>query len=395
MCATAANLVEHVLPAAALRQWVLTVPFAWRKRLGYDGPVLGALVRKFADAVLSFYRRRAEKTGLRGQSGAVLVLQRTSSDLRLNPHVHAVFLDGVYSDGGENVTFHPLGRLSTAEVEGVLEDAVARMTRYLQRRGLLEEENDDDTDSDREASGLAALAVSGMTPPGGPTFRRGTLPLPRSAQDFARHLAVGRGGFTLHAATRAGAADERGCETLLKFVLRPPIAQERITRGPDGLVRIVLKKAFSDGTIAVDLDPLSLLTRLCAAVPPPRFHTVRYVGVLASASKLRPRIVPTVKCSTAGAPQAGVDDGGPSRAKGRYRPWAELLKRTFSFDVLACRDCGSRLRLVAMLTEAASITRYLRALGEPVEAPSRSPPRGPPYWASRALRRRAGDVDAA
>jgi len=48
-----------------------------------------------------------------------------------------------------------------------------------------------------------------------------------------------------------------------------------------------------------------------------------------------------------------------------------------------------------MLTEAASITRYLRALGEPVEAPSRSPPRGPPYWASRALRRRAGDVDAA
>jgi len=67
----------------------------------------------------------------------------------------------------------------------------------------------------------------------------------------------------------AGAADARGRETLLKYVLRPPIAQERITRGPDGLVRIALKKAFSDGTIAVDLDPLSLLTRLCAAVPPP------------------------------------------------------------------------------------------------------------------------------
>jgi hypothetical protein len=25
---------------APLRQWVLTVPFAWRKRLGYDGPLL-------------------------------------------------------------------------------------------------------------------------------------------------------------------------------------------------------------------------------------------------------------------------------------------------------------------------------------------------------------------
>jgi hypothetical protein len=34
------------------------------------------------------------------------------------------------------------------------------------------------------------------------------------------------------------------------------------------------------GTFAVDLDPLALLTRLCASVPPPRFHTVRYAGVL-------------------------------------------------------------------------------------------------------------------
>ena len=80
MCATAANLVEHLLPAAPLRQWVLTVPFPWRKRLGYDGPMLGAFVRKFADAVLSFYRRRAARDGVQGQSGAVLVVQRTSSD---------------------------------------------------------------------------------------------------------------------------------------------------------------------------------------------------------------------------------------------------------------------------------------------------------------------------
>ena len=57
-------------------------------------------------------------------------------------------------------------------------------------------------------------------------------------------------------------------------------------------MRIALKKPSSDGTFAVDLDPLSLLTRLCASVPPRKVHTVRYVGVLASASKLRPRILP-------------------------------------------------------------------------------------------------------
>jgi len=95
--------------------------------------------------------------------------------------------------------------------------------------------------------------------------------------------------------------DDAGREALLKYILRPSVAQERVTRGPDGLVRITLKKAFADGTVAVDMDPLSWLTRLAASVPPPKFspfgdhearHTVRYSEVLASASKLRSRIAP-------------------------------------------------------------------------------------------------------
>jgi hypothetical protein len=35
-------------------------------------------------------------------------------------------------------------------------------------------------------------------------------------------------GFTLHAATRAGALDSAGREALLRYVLRPPVAQERV-----------------------------------------------------------------------------------------------------------------------------------------------------------------------
>jgi hypothetical protein len=62
------------------------------------------------------------------------------------------------------------------------------------------------------------------------------------------------------------------------YVLRPPVAQERVEQGPDGLVRITLKKAYRTGTIAVDVDPLSLLCRLATSVPPPRFHTVKVRG---------------------------------------------------------------------------------------------------------------------
>jgi len=405
MSATAANLVDDVMPKVPLRQWVLTVPFAWRSRLGFDGALLGAVVRRLADAVLAFYRRRlAAHDGAVGQSGAVLVVQRTSSDLRLNPHVHAVFLDGVFSEGpsGE-VVFHALPRLETEEVAAVLEDSARRIARYLQRCGLFADDGEEEagalTAPDDDEAGalaeLAATAASGQTPPAGPAWRRGALPALSHERDFERHLSVGRGGFTLHAATRAGPMDERGREALLKYVLRPPIAKERVIAGPDGLVRIALKKRFSDGTFAVDLDPLSLLTRLCASVPPPRFHTVRYAGVLASASKLRPRILPEPPDEPRAVGQEREEEPEPRPRRCRYRPWAELMMRTFAVDVLCCPRCSGRLRLVALMTEPDEIRRYLRALGEPTDPPARSPARGPPYWRSTALRRRAGAVDAA
>ncbi len=51
------------------------------------------------------------------------------------------------------------------------------------------------------------------------------------------------------------------------------------------------------------------------------------------------------------------------------------------------------MKLVALMTEAKGIARYLAALGEPTAVPRRSPSRGPPYWRSTVLRRKAlGDV---
>ena len=67
------------------------------------------------------YEERAVK------GGAVTVVQRTSSDLRLNPHLHVAFLDGVYREDGAELTWQPLGHLQTREVGEVLERSVRRM----------------------------------------------------------------------------------------------------------------------------------------------------------------------------------------------------------------------------------------------------------------------------
>ena len=157
-------------------------------------------------------------------------------------------------------------------------------------------------------------------------------------------------------------------------------------------MRLELKRPFSDGTFAIDLDPLSLLCRLATAVPPPRFNTVRYAGVLAAASKWRPRVVPP----PAPAEQNGDDecatctakkDKPPTRRSG-YRPWAELLKRSFRIDVELCGNCGGRLKMRALVITAAGIRRYLRWLGEPTEPPLLAPARDPPFFKSVAIRRR-------
>ena len=169
------------------------------------------------------------------------------------------------------------------------------------------------------------------------------------------------------------------------------LAQERLEQRPDGLVRISLKKAYTDGTVAVDMDPLSLLCRLATSVPPPRLHTVRYAGVLAAASPLRPKIAPKPRTEEPAAASAEPDRTGPA---GGYRPWAELLARTFAVDVLACPKCHGRMRLLALVQEPANVARFLAAMGEATEMPRRSPGRGPPYWKSHVLRRQAlGDED--
>lgn len=63
----------------------------------------------------------------------------------------------------------------------------------------------------------------------------------------------------------------------------------------------------------------------------------------------------------------------------RHFAWADLLRRIFLFDILACADCGGRLRLVATIQEPAVVEKILLHLGLPVDARSPAPARWPPW----------------
>jgi hypothetical protein len=405
MAQSSLNLLEHVLPAVPLRQWVLTLPHELRRRLAYDGELLAGVGRVFVDSVLGFYRRRTQpddRTGrrVRRSSGAVTVVQRTSSDLKLNPHFHAVFLDGSYAaDAAGTPIFQAVPRLSTSDVADVLQIVRARILGYLKRRGVViagpEATAVDDDLAQREPvlAQLAAAAVSGLPPAGPESRRRPEIPLRgRPGVMIAAPLSVAEMGFSLHAATHAGSHDRRAREALVKYILRPPIAEERLHVMPDDRVRIALRRPFRDGTYAIDMDPLSLLSRLAAAVPPPRQHSIRYAGVVGAASKWRALVVPPPPTPepTPAAPLPSPATHLPERPthRCRYRPFVQLLRSTFAIDLETCAHCGGRMKIIALVRDPDSIARYLRYLGEPTEPPPRSPARAPPYWRAPPSRRR-------
>jgi hypothetical protein len=130
---------------------------------------------------------------------------------------------------------------------------------------------------------------------------------------------------------------------------------------------------ISDGTIALDMDPLSLLCRLAATVPPPRFHTVRYGGVLSSHANRRPLIVPKPAPDAPGdaTRRDRIADTDVPKGAGvsRYRPWAELLRRTFGIEVETCPKCAGRMRLLALITDPKNVARFLRHPSEPLTRP--------------------------
>lgn len=116
---------------------------------------------------------------------------------------------------------------------------------------------------------------------------RGCKELQRRASSTGRSLP-----HRAQAATRVAANDKPGRERLCRYILRPPLANDRLNILDDGSVRLEFKRPWSDGTSSVELEPLALIARLAALVPPPRRHLVRYFGVLSSHASSRSRVVP-------------------------------------------------------------------------------------------------------
>jgi hypothetical protein len=166
----------------------------------------------------------------------------------------------------------------------------------------------------------------------------------------------------------------------MKFILMMHTPRENVA--------VYRMKRPRAGSLLLLLTPDELLARIATLVPAPRVHGLRYHGAFAPHSKVRGRVVPAPEpaCPVVAAAPRKKKPAGQAGTPGRserategartYRiPWAELLAKVYEIDVLACPECGGRMKLIAFIAEPTVAKRILDHLGLDSTGPPLAPPR--------------------
>jgi hypothetical protein len=124
----------------------------------------------------------------------------------------------------------------------------------------------------------------------------------------------------------------------------------------------------------VVFQPLELVEKLAAIVPPPRIHMVRYHGVLAPRAGCRRNVVPAAAAKGHDANHFGADARDCSHVSRGWTPWAVLMRRVFAVDVLECPKCGGKMNILATIHPPEATTAILESLALSPRAPPPAQP---------------------
>lgn len=368
----ALHLVDKILPKVPVRQWVLSFPFSVRYALAYNPSLVTQVLSVYIRIISNWYFKAARKNGIRGKTAAITFVQRFGGAINLNVHFHSLFLDGVFTFDQDKPKFTPVFPPSDEQIVTLVSRINARVSSLLEKRGY--ELNDFSEDPFAHEQPVLAGILSSSVQNRIALGEREGLRVRKIGGEYSIGNAYRvsprcalSDGFSLHADVQIKRKDRQKLERLCRYAARPPIALERMSQREDGKILYRLKTRYSDGTTHVLFDPLELVEKAVALIPPPRANLLRYHGLLAPNSKRRSQIVPS--------------NSEKKKAKSPYpeqTKWAELLKKSFSIDVLKCSKCGGKMRVLSVIKDSAIARRILEAKGMWAEPPKKSPPRAPP-----------------
>lgn len=322
MVEISAHLIENLIPAIPMRQWVISFPKRIRHFLQTD-VILKAVLSVVADEIRKKVIACSPKIA-GGQFGAVSFIQRFGSTLNLHPHFHVVVADGIFEQKENTFQFFPA---------------------YL---------TPDDFIDAQKSIRRRVLKLFG---------RRNWIP----KDDVEKMLTYENSGFSLDAGVKIESFDRSGLERLIRYCARPCFAGENLHwSGPWLTYR--LSKPTHTGIRSIQLDPLDFIDKIAAFIPPPRRHRHHYHGVFAPNSPMRKIIakeaVRTPKFLVAPHVQETADEVAKVSLG-----WAKLIARIYEVNPLQCTSCGKEMKIKHIVIDKSKIWTILKKIGWPTERP--------------------------
>ena len=107
MAETAAHLVDHVVPAVPIRQWVFSLPKRLRYFLLRDAALPNSVLRIALREIERALRSHSAGASPEARMGGVVFIHRFGAMLNAHCHLHCCVIDGSIEPEGEGIGFRP------------------------------------------------------------------------------------------------------------------------------------------------------------------------------------------------------------------------------------------------------------------------------------------------
>ena len=174
-----------------------------------------------------------------------------------------------------------------------------------------------------------------------------------------------RTGFSIDDSVRIPAGENDTLEKVARYMLRSPVSLSRMQWSQGSPHVLYAPKSSHDDSSELfprleKIDALEFLARVITQIPDSRRHLLFYYGYYANVVRGRRKISQPSEQAVSSQVERQEDEPtlSPARKQALRRRWADLIRRVFELDPLLC-PCGGKLRVVAFITEPASIRRIL------------------------------------
>jgi hypothetical protein len=290
---------ETLLLDVPHRQVVFVIPKMLRIFFKYKRRLLGDLCRAAVNALLKYLQAT---TGTELRPGIVASIQTFGR--KINFHVHLHFL---VTEGGEDSEgrFHHLASFQ----DSLLAEFFSReVFALLLREGLI---------SEAVVEKIASW----------------------------RHS-----GFSVHSKVRAETRQE--AERVGKYMIRPLLSLQRLSLDErEGKVCY----RFGEGAEEVErMDYLEFIARTTSHIPDKGQVTVRYYGLYGNAHRGK-----VGKAQPDKHPFIIIEQECPRVPR---RGWAEMIRKVYEVNPMACPKCQAEMRIIAFITDYAVVDRIINHL---------------------------------